>query len=415
MSLLSGPQPGATPALSDATPAPPPRRVVVAGLGSGSRLASGLAVLIDKALPAAQRAEVRLADPADAEGELTGSPDLVVLGPAADARAWLAAARRGAPNARRILVADSRDTDAARLARRNGAALVSLAGDGAAPIAELAARCAEQLRADAGPRRRRGPEPGSRTAEQRRRAADLARALRCGELTLHYQPCVDLRSGRVLGVEALARWPHPGFGNIPPNDFIPVAEKSGLILELGAWALSEAAREAASWPNRALRMAVNVSPRQIEAGVVAAQVRNALRESRLEPHRLSIEITEGAVIETSEATIEALRGVRDMGVAIALDDFGTGYASLAAARRLPITTLKIDRSFVAGLGADPEDLAIVRAMADMARSLNLSLVAEGIETDIQRVTLIGLGITEGQGWLFGRPSPAAALARHLKG
>ena len=416
MSLLSGPEPGIAPAAADAIAAPPPRRVVVAGLGAASRVVAGLGVLIDKALPANQRASVQLADAADPAGSaLAVGADLVVVGPGVDARAWLAAARRESPRARRILVADPRDTEAARLARRNGASLVSLAGDGAAPLAELANHCIVELSAEPPPRRRRGPEPGSRTAEQRRRATDLARALRCGELALHYQPCVDLRSGRMLGVEALARWPHPALGNIPPNDFIPIAEKSGLILELGAWALREATREAASWPNRALRVAVNVSPHQVEAGVVADQVRDALHRSGLEPHRLTIEITEGAVIETTEATIAALKRVRALGVAIALDDFGTGYASLAAARRLPVTSLKVDRSFVAGLGADPEDLAIVRAIADLARSLNLQVVAEGVETDTQRVTLLGLGITEGQGWLLGRPSPPAALSRHFKG
>jgi EAL domain-containing protein (putative c-di-GMP-specific phosphodiesterase class I) len=174
-------------------------------------------------------------------------------------------------------------------------------------------------------------------------------------------------------------------------------------------------REAAGWSNRRLRISVNVSPRQIEAGVVAQQVRHALGRAPLDPSRLQIEITEGAVMEPNEAIIAALKAVRDMGVGIALDDFGTGYASLAAARRLPVTALKIDRSFVAGLGTDPEDLAIVRAMADMARSLRLHLVAEGVETDAQRVALLGLGITEGQGWLFGRPSTPAALARHLNG
>jgi len=415
MPLLPEPAPAPGLAATEAVGVPPPCRVLIAGVGASPRLADGLAVLLNTRLATERRAEVRLADPAEARVELASSPDLLVLGPAADARSWFAAARREAPRAKRILLADGTDSEAARLARRNGAIVVGIAGDGATPIAELAARCAELLADTPKPRGRRGPQPGSRTAEQRRRNADLARALACGELALHYQPCVDLRSARVLGVEALARWPHPAMGNIPPNDFIPVAEASGLILELGAWALNEAMREAASWSNRSLRVSVNVSPRQIEAGVVARQVRHALARTRLDPRRLQIEITEGAVMEPNEATIAALREVRDMGVGVALDDFGTGYASLAAARRLPVTTLKIDRSFVAGLGSDPEDMAIVRAMAEMARSLKLHLVAEGVETNTQRVALLGLGITEGQGWLFGRPSTPAALARHLNG
>lgn len=394
----------------------PPRRVLLAGLGSAPRLAAGLAVLLNEALGSARPAEVTLdagQPPADA---LAPETDLLVLGPGIDARTWLAAAKRAAPRAQRILLAGSRDPDLARLARRHGALLVGMAGDGAPPVAELAAHCVRALAppAPAAPRKR-GPAPGSRNSEARRREADLARALSVGELALHYQPYVDLRSGRVLGAEALARWPHPAMGVIPPNDFIPVAEASGLILDLGAWALRTAACEAASWANRSLRISVNVSPRQVDAGVLPTQVRAALDASRLDPARLEIELTENVLIDTSAAAIAALKAVRAMGVSIALDDFGTGYASLAAVRRLPLTALKIDRSFVSGLGSDEGDRAVVRAMVDMARALNLDLVAEGVETDAQRVALLGLGITSGQGWLFGRPAPAVALARHLHG
>jgi EAL domain-containing protein (putative c-di-GMP-specific phosphodiesterase class I) len=314
-----------------------------------------------------------------------------------------------------MLLAGADDADSARLARRNGAVLVGTAGDGAPPLVDLAARCAELLAPAPAkpPARRRGPQPGSRTAEARRLAADLARAVACRELALHFQPTVDLRSGRVLGAEALARWPHPARGHIPPADFIPVAERSGLILDLGAWALADAVAEAARWGHRHLRVSVNVSPRQIEAGVLPAQVRRALDAGHLDPARLQIEITEGVLLETSTRTIQALAAVRAMGVGIALDDFGTGYASLAAVRRLPLTALKIDRSFVAGLGQDAEDSAIVRAMVEMAGALRLDIVAEGVENDRQRVALIGLGIREGQGWLFGRPAPPLALARHF--
>jgi EAL domain-containing protein (putative c-di-GMP-specific phosphodiesterase class I) len=413
--------------LAAALPAAAPvRRILIAGFAGLPRLVAALAGLVRQALPAGDGAALHLAvadDPALLAAE---PPDLLLLGPGADARAWLAAARQAAPSARRILLAEARDSDAARLARRHGASLFTLAADGASPATELAARCAEALaarpaathvtRSPAVARRRRGPERGSRTAEQRRREADLARALACGELALHYQPVVDLRSGRVLGAEALARWPHPAMGIIPPNDFIPVAEACGLILDLGAWALRAAAAEAATWTGRSLVVSANVSPKQIDAGVLPAQVRAALQAARLPPARLQIEITEGVLIETSQKTIDALKAVRDMGVAIALDDFGTGYASLAAVRRLPLTAIKVDRSFVSGLGSHGgEDLVIVRAMAEMARALNLAVVAEGVETDAQRTALIGLGITEGQGWLFGRPQPAIALARHFKG
>ena len=407
---------------ASATPqgALPPRRILLAGMGSGARLAAGFSALLENAAAAratrlAQLPGLRLAASTSPAAELAEAPDLVVLGPAVDVQAWLAAIRRHAPAARRIVVADRRDIDAQRLSRRNGATLVALPGDGAPPLAELAARCLDQLAPEPPPRRRRGPQPGARDAEQRRRAADLARALACGELALHYQPWVDLRSARVLGVEALARWPHPALGSIPPADFIPVAEASGLILQLGAWVLAEAVREAASWPNRALRVSVNVSPRQFQDPGLAATVQSALARFGLDPRRLQLEITEGVLIDSSDRTLATLSALRAMGIAIALDDFGTGYAGLDVVRRLPLSALKIDRSFVAGLATGQTDVAIVRAMAEMARALDLHLVAEGVETDAQRVALLGLGITEGQGWLFGRPAPPLALGRLLKG
>lgn len=400
---------------ADLAAGPPARRILLAGMGSGARLAAGFTALLENAGQRALPVRLRLAMTADPAAEMAEPPDLVVIGPAADLAAWLTAIRRAAPAARRIVVADRRDIDAQRLARRHGALLLGQAGDGAAPLAELAQRCIEQLAPGPVRPRRRGPQPGSRDAEARRRAADLARALQCGELALHYQPWVDLRSARVLGVEALARWPHPALGSIPPADFIPLAESSGLILELGAWALSEAVREAASWPNRALRVAVNVSPMQLREARFVAAVHGALGRSGLPPQRLQLEITEGVLIEVSDQVLAALHGLRAMGVGIALDDFGTGYAGLDVVRRLPLSTLKIDRSFVAGLGTGRQDAALVRAMAEMARALRLHLVAEGVETDAQRVALLGLGITEGQGWLFGRPAPAAALSRLLRG
>lgn len=266
--------------------------------------------------------------------------------------------------------------------------------------------------APAAPQRaRRGPKPGARTSERRRMQAELARAMAHGGLALHFQPRVDLRSGRALGAEALARWPHPAMGQIPPAEFIPVAEECGLILELGGWALEAACCEAACWSNGRGIVAVNVSSRQIEAGVLADQVKHALARSRLDPRRLELELTEGTLLDTSAVALASLAEIRASGVRLALDDFGTGFASLAAVRRLPLTTLKIDRSFVSGLPEEPEDVAIIRAVADIGRALRLQLVAEGVETAAQRTALISLGITEGQGWLYGRPVPAAAVRR----
>jgi EAL domain-containing protein (putative c-di-GMP-specific phosphodiesterase class I) len=260
---------------------------------------------------------------------------------------------------------------------------------------------------------RRGPRPGSRNRERRRMQAELARAMATGGLALHFQVRVDLRSGRPLGAEALARWPHPALGNIPPTEFIPVAEECGLILDLGAWALEAACIDAARWPNNRGIVAVNVSSRQIEAGVLGSQVQKALAVSGLDPKRLELELTEGTLLDTSASALAALAELRATGVRLALDDFGTGFASLAAVRKLPLTTLKIDRSFVSGLPEEPEDVAIIRAVADIGRALRLQLVAEGVETAAQRTALISLGITEGQGWLYGRPVPSAALRRHF--
>ena len=240
--------------------------------------------------------------------------------------------------------------------------------------------------------------------------ADLGSALARGEFILDYQPRIGLMNGRAHGAEALLRWDHPVLGLLPPDRFIPLAERSGAIGEIGAWVLRQATAEAATWrcaSGAGPVVAVNVSPRQLRQGRLLADVVAALRGSGLPPRRLEIELTESLGVE-SAAEIAQLRGLRELGVGIALDDFGTGWASLAALKRLPLTTIKLDRGFVGGLPA-AGDMAIARAAGALAAAFDLALVAEGVETTAQRDALLALGCAEAQGFLFGRPQPAETL------
>ncbi|MFO0490309.1 MAG: putative bifunctional diguanylate cyclase/phosphodiesterase, partial [Curvibacter sp.] len=235
----------------------------------------------------------------------------------------------------------------------------------------------------------------------------LRLALHSPELTLHYQPLVDAQ-GRPAGAEALSRWNSPQLGLVSPAQFIPVSEESGFLVPLGAWVLGEACRQVVQWRAQGLKVArvsVNLSVRQLEHEQILQTVREALAETGLEPAALELEITE-SVIMTSENALLRLRELADLGVTLAIDDFGTGYSSLAYLRQLPVHALKIDRSFIAGIGHSSGDEAIIKAVAGIARNLGLRLVAEGVETDLQRQYLIGHGIDELQGSLVGRPAPA---------
>jgi EAL domain-containing protein (putative c-di-GMP-specific phosphodiesterase class I) len=237
---------------------------------------------------------------------------------------------------------------------------------------------------------------------------DLRSALKLGQLSLHYQPSVSLRSGAIVGSEALMRWMHPTAGSVPPSTFIPLAEETGLINPLGLWLLNEACREAAGWA-LPIRVAVNVSPVQFRAPGFPAHVREALHSSGLAPGRLELEITEGVLMRGTAETTAILDELRDTGVRIALDDFGTGYASLAYLQTFTFDKLKIDRSFVMNIETDPTALAIMRAVLGLTDSLNMTTTAEGIEMETQADLLRILGCDEAQGYLFWRPMPAAAL------
>ncbi|MDP9766463.1 EAL domain-containing protein [Deinococcus enclensis] len=257
------------------------------------------------------------------------------------------------------------------------------------------------------------PSMGSETAQRLALERDLRAALATGEVLVHYQPVFGAVSGQPQGCEALVRWARPEQGLIPPGQFIPVAEESGLIVPLGTWVLREACRQAAEWQtgDRAVEMSVNVSARQFEQPDFLTIVRDALAESGLDPRLLILELTESVVLRNPDAAITLLKDLRDLGVRLALDDFGTGYSSLSLLRSLPIDTLKIDRSFVQGDRAE----VMVGAIVSLAHAFGLHVVAEGVETAAQLDLVQSLNCDGVQGYLLARPSPASEARLILSG
>ena len=230
-------------------------------------------------------------------------------------------------------------------------------------------------------------------------------ALGTDQLALHFQPVVDLASGATLALEALMRWRHPVRGPVSPGEFIPVAEESGLIVPLGRWALLEACAQAAALGADGPPVSVNLSARQLAHPGIVDHVVEALDSTGLPAGRLWLELTETALFEEADSPLPVLHELKALGVVLVLDDFGTGYSSLAYLQRFPLDALKIDRAFVAEMTEDPRAAALVEAIATMARSLGLTVVPEGIETEAQREALLALGCRYGQGFLFGRPAP----------
>jgi EAL domain-containing protein (putative c-di-GMP-specific phosphodiesterase class I) len=248
--------------------------------------------------------------------------------------------------------------------------------------------------------------------------ADLRRAIDEGELCVHYQPIVDLHGERVVGVEALVRWQHPERGLVPPLDFIPLAEETGLIVPIGSYVLTEACTTIASWnaahPDRTpLAVSVNLSARQLASPGLPNVVAGVLVRSGLARELLCLEITESVLMEDADTSRDLLESLNRLGVTIAVDDFGTGYSSLLYLRRFPVDVLKIDRSFVAGLGTSSEDSAIVSGVIGLAKALGLRSVAEGVEEPGQAVELGVLGCDTAQGYYWSRPLEPADLAEWL--
>lgn len=250
-------------------------------------------------------------------------------------------------------------------------------------------------------------EPEMDALAQRRRGLedDLRRAVHAGELRLHYQPQVSVDPLRVTGVEALLRWQHPQRGMVSPQDFVPLAEETGLIVPIGRWVLHEACRQASEWPAD-VRVAVNVSAVQFRGSRLLRDVSDALEASGLDARRLEVEVTESVMIDDSRQALETLRELRALGVRIAMDDFGTGYSSLSYLRSFPFDRIKIDRSFVRDMEANPDALSIVRAVAGLGRSLGMATTVEGVETEGQLQAVRREGCAEAQGYLFSRPLPA---------
>ena len=238
---------------------------------------------------------------------------------------------------------------------------------------------------------------------------ELQHALEHGELRLYLQPGVDLRTGQVIGAEALVRWSHPQRGRIMPDRFLSVAEETGLIVPLGAWVIGESCRQLAEWQSRPetsqLHLSLNLSARELTHPDVVSNLLGCVRESGIDPRFLTIEVTESTAMADGDSGFRALREFSSEGIRVAIDDFGTGYSSLEQLRRMPVDIVKIDRSFVSGMADDPTDRALVAAVVGMGRALKLAVVAEGIESPEESEALLELGCHIGQGFLFAKPLP----------
>ena len=257
--------------------------------------------------------------------------------------------------------------------------------------------------------------------DRARRRAEVEDALRGaadrGELVLHFQPEVSLRTNQIVGVESLVRWQHPDWGLVSPGEFVPVAEASNLILEVGGWVLRAAADQCARWRDRygdrTPMVSVNISGRQFAQDDIVEVVAGTLERSGADPADMCLEITESILMDDIDRTADTLARVKALGLQIAVDDFGTGYSSLSYLRRFPVDILKVDQSFVSGLGHDPEDSAIVQAVVHMGRALRLTTVAEGVETGHHVIELRELECDLAQGYHFARPAPADDITQML--
>lgn len=282
---------------------------------------------------------------------------------------------------------------------RNAAALIKHAGD----ALSAAKREGEKLALYS---QGAGPHQGGV-----RRMSELRQAIVEDQLFLLYQPKVNLRDSSISGVEALARWKHPQLGLVEPDEFIPVAERTGLIIPLTLWVLHQSLTQSRAWNQIGidLGVAVNLSMLNLSTPELPAQIAGLLKDTATPPDKLELEITESAIMDDPERTLHTLKKIRDLGVRVAIDDFGTGYSSLAHLSRLPVTTIKIDKSFIQGMETARDNAVIVRSIIDLAHNLELSVVAEGVETRGAKDLLVAFECDEAQGYYFSRPVPATDI------
>jgi len=246
---------------------------------------------------------------------------------------------------------------------------------------------------------------------------ELRNAVARSEFVLHYQSEVDLRTGRVFAVEALVRWKHPKLGMVPPNRFIPTAEENGLIVPIGDWVLHEACRQNKAWQDAGLPhmvVSVNVSARQFREKNLIHRVVSALESSGLEARYLELELTESLIMQDLDLAVATMKDLQGLGVQLSIDDFGTGYSSLSALKTFPVARLKIDKSFVDGILADENDMAVASAVISLGQKLNLRVIAEGVETEAQAAFLRSVHCDEMQGYLFSKPRPASEIEDLLR-
>jgi diguanylate cyclase (GGDEF)-like protein/PAS domain S-box-containing protein len=304
------------------------------------------------------------------------------------------------------------DQHPATLAVNLGIALYPSDGDTAPALIKSAALARRHAKHDGHGWRCFEPSMDIVLQEKRSLERDMRVALEQGQFSLHYQPFVAVQTQELAGYEALLRWQHPERGNVPPADFIPLAEECGLIVQIGNWVLATACAEAASWDDPVI-LSVNLSPAQFVRPGIVDTVAEVLHQTGLPPARLELEITEGTLMDDAHNAMHVLTELKALGVKLAMDDFGTGYSSLSYLRKFPFDKIKIDRSFIRDAGDDPESETIVQAIIALGRSLRLDVTAEGVETKRQLAMLRGQGCTFAQGFLLGRPHPADQLGQHI--
>lgn len=247
--------------------------------------------------------------------------------------------------------------------------------------------------------------------------SNLRRALERNELRVYYQPRMDIQTGMLVGAEALVRWEHPVKGLVPPSDFIPLAEETGVIMQITRYVLRQACRQNRKWQDKGylpIDIAVNVSARDFRDSDMHAIIRDIIELTGIDPAYLNIEITESVIMRNVDSAVRALFDIKDMGVRVSIDDFGTGYSSLSYLKRFPIDAVKIDRSFIKDITENPDDSAIASAVLGMSHAMNLTVVAEGVETQEQLEHLAALGCDEMQGYLISKPVPAEEFEKYLQ-